>query len=226
MAKVGAILAAAGRGVRFGAEVPKQFLELGGRPVFLWGLSALERHPRVEEIVVAVPPGWEERVRDWCGEFRKVSRVVAGGESRQASVRRAFEALSPGVEIVLVHDAARPLVSQEVISRVLGEIEKRGAALAALPVRDTVKRVSEEGRVLETLSREGLWLAQTPQGARRDWLAEAFRKAGREEFTDEAALLEAAGFPVFVVLGDPRNFKLTYPEDFSLLEAFGDLTRI
>ncbi|RUM88619.1 MAG: 2-C-methyl-D-erythritol 4-phosphate cytidylyltransferase, partial [Thermodesulfatator sp.] len=172
------------------------------------------------EIVVAVPSGWEERVRDWCRDFRKVFRVVAGGESRQESVRRAFEALSKGVETVLVHDAARPLVSPEVISRVIRAVEERGAALAALPVRDTVKRVSGEGQVVATISREGLWLAQTPQGARRAWLEEAFRRAGGCEFTDEAGLLEAAGFPVFVVPGDPRNLKLTYPEDLAFLAAF------
>ncbi len=220
MVKTGVILAAAGRGERVGSEIPKQFLKLAGAPVFIHTLSVFESHPGISEIVIAVPPGWEEEVASSLRRrgFRKVARVVSGGNTRQASVKRALENLSPGVELVLVHDAARPLVSHTLVSQLLRTLEREGAALCAVPVRDTVKLV-RSGRVERTIPREGLWLAQTPQGARRAWLEEAYRKAGEREFTDEAALLEAAGFPVCVVPGDPLNFKITYPEDLKLAEV-------
>ncbi len=220
MVKVAVILAAAGRGERVGTEIPKQFLEILGTPVFVYALSVFEAHPKVSEIVIAVPPGWEEEVAFATKRrrFRKVAKVVSGGATRQASVRRALENLSSEAELVLVHDAARPLISEALVSRLLEAIEREGAALCAIPVRDTVKLV-RSGRVERTVPREGLWLAQTPQGARRSWLEEAYRRAGDREFTDEAALLEAAGFPVCVVPGDPLNLKITYPEDLKLAEA-------
>ena len=219
--RVGVILAAAGRGERMGHRIPKQFLELAGVPVYLHSLRVFEDHPRVEEIVLAVPPGWETRVlaqvRD-LGLF-KVKEVVCGGDTRQASVERALRALSAGIDTVLVHDAARPLISRELVSRVLQALERYGAVLCAVPVRDTVKLV-REGRVERTIPREGLWLAQTPQGARREWLEEAYRLAGQRMFTDEAALLEAAGFEVRVVRGENTNLKITYPEDFRMAEIY------
>ncbi|HIE33454.1 MAG TPA: 2-C-methyl-D-erythritol 4-phosphate cytidylyltransferase, partial [Thermodesulfobacteriaceae bacterium] len=132
--RVAVIIAAAGRGERLGSEIPKQFLEVAGKPVLMHTLSIFENHPEISEIVVAVPEGWEERVGELCWKFaiHKVFRVVTGGASRQESVFKAFEALSPENKIVLVHDAARPLVPFRVISEVIQAIERFGAAICAV----------------------------------------------------------------------------------------------
>ncbi|OAQ19822.1 2-C-methyl-D-erythritol 4-phosphate cytidylyltransferase [Thermosulfurimonas dismutans] len=219
--RVAVIIAAAGRGERLGSEIPKQFLEVAGKPVLIHTLSIFENHPEISEIVVAVPEGWEERVEELCRKFaiHKVFRVVTGGASRQESVFKAFEALSPENKIVLVHDAARPLVPFRVISEVIQAIERFGAAICAVPIRDTVKEVSEDLKVIRTLPRERLYLAQTPQGSWWSWFAEAFSKAltSGGVYTDEASLLEAAGFTVQVVPGSFTNLKITYPEDLILM---------
>ncbi len=222
--KAGLILAAAGRGERLGAGVPKQFLKVAGKPIMIHALETFEKHPAISEIVVVVPPGKEEEVREMCRHYAlsKVGRVVCGGETRQASVYRGFQHLSLEVGKVLVHDAARPLVSAEMITRVVEALKHHGAVICGVPVRDTIKEVSPEGKILRTLPRERLYLAQTPQGAWRSWLGEAFSWALSQgkEFTDEAALLEAAGFEVHVVPGAHSNLKITYPEDLWIVECF------
>ncbi len=220
MAKVAVIIAASGKGERFGAQIPKQFLKVKGHPVLAYSLAPFEDHPQVEEVLIATRPEWLAQVASLKTHYgwTKVSQIVAGGETRQDSVYQAFKNLSPEVEIVLVHDAARPLVTTELISRVIEGVKNWGAALCAIPVRDTVKEVSSQGRILRTLPREGLYLAQTPQGAWRGWLAEAYQKAQGRVYTDEASLLEAAGYEVYVVPGSFQNLKLTYSEDLEILE--------
>jgi len=209
------ILPAAGAGRRFGAA--KQFLNLGGVPLLVHAARAMERTPSIDAYVVAAPPGEEERTEQLLRSFgaQKLAAVVAGGAERADSVRRAFFAAREA-ELVVVHDAARPFASPNLFERVIEAARREGAAIAALPCIDTVKEAGGDGRVARTLDRGRLWLAQTPQAFRADWLAEAYERLGDRvsAFTDEAGLLEAAGRPVALVEGERENFKVTAPKDF------------
>jgi 2-C-methyl-D-erythritol 4-phosphate cytidylyltransferase/2-C-methyl-D-erythritol 2,4-cyclodiphosphate synthase len=211
---VTAIIAAGGTGRRFGASVPKQLLDVGGRTLLQRSIDAFRSHPAVGDVIVAVPADLLARPPRWLEGVRGV-RLVAGGERRQDSVANAFDAVAADVEIVLVHDAARPFVTSDVISRAIQGAVAHGAAIVAVSVSDTVKRVGiADGVIVETLPREEIFLAQTPQAFRREVLGAAI-VAGRtgEPATDEAALAERAGHRVHVVAGDPANVKITTAED-------------
>jgi len=214
--QVTAIIAAGGSGTRLGAAVPKQLLQLGGRTILQRAIDAFRSHPGVAEVIVALPeaivaapPSWLEGVR-----------VVAGGARRQDSVANAFAAIADDTEIVMIHDAARPFVSADVISRAIDAAAIHGAAIVALPVSDTVKRVVREdgasggGVITETLPRDEIFLAQTPQAFRRDVLGAAIAAGrGSATATDEAMLAERAGHRVHVVVGDAANVKITTAAD-------------
>lgn len=221
--RVAALVLAAGRGERLGASVPKAFLPLAGRPLVVRAIEALAARPEVEWIVPVLPeleiPRFRALGRDFAGAAR-VAEPVAGGAERQDSMRAGLAALPPGVDLVAVHDAARPLVRAEDVGRVIAAAARCGAALLAVPVRDTLKRV-RDGRVAETLPREACWAAQTPQVFRLALLREALAKAEAEGFrgTDDAQLVERLGAPVEVVEGDAGNLKVTWPEDVALAEA-------
>ncbi len=209
---IGLILAAAGAGSRFGSTVPKQFLPLDGVLVYLRSLESFE--PLVSHAVVVVPADWKDRVSGetherWQGRIR----VEAGGDQRQDSVRRGLLSLPP-VEIVLVHDAARPFVTPGLVRRVVDEARRSGACIPGLPVSQTVKEVSGS-TIVRTLDRTRLVLAQTPQGFRRDVLLRAFKRAEEDGFcgTDESILVERIGIPVSVVEGEPGNIKITFSRD-------------
>ncbi len=209
---IGLILASAGAGFRFGSAVPKQFHPLDGVPVYLRSLEPFES--LVDHAVIVVPADWEDRVsgktRDrWGGRIR----VETGGNQRQDSVRRGLLCLPP-VDIVLVHDAARPFVTTGLIKRVLDESLRSGACIPGLPVSQTVKEVAGS-TIVRTLDRSRLVLAQTPQGFRRDILLRAFQKAEEDIFygTDESILVERIGVPVSVVEGEPGNLKITFKHD-------------
>ena len=211
---VTAIIAAAGVGRRLGAAVPKQLLDLGGRSMLERSVNAFVSHPRVRDVVVAMPAELIARAPAWLRASGSHVHLVAGGDRRQDSVANAFDAVPADAEIVLVHDAARPFVSADVISRAIDAAAAHGAAIAAMPARDTVKRV--HGTIIaETLPRESIYLAQTPQAFRRDVLrdAVALGRAGAGG-TDEAALAEQAGHTVHVVEGDAANVKITTTADF------------
>ncbi len=218
--KVTAIIAAAGRGLRLGANRPKQFRMVAGRPILERSVAAFLAHPAVTEIVVALPA---EVANDAPGYLRSASKpvkVVEGGARRQDSVRAAFRVADPSADIVVVHDAARPFVSADLISRTIDAAAEAGAAVAALPACDTVKRAGPVNLVVvETLPRETIFLAQTPQAFRRDVLAGALERAGSLHATDEAMLVEQGGHPVRIVEGDPANIKITTPEDWPLAET-------
>ena len=207
MAVVG-IVAAAGSGERLGAEEPKAFAHCGGRPLIEWSLEVLEQV--CERVVLAVPPGFDD------GPDR-----VAGGRSRSASVRAAL-AVVPEARTVVVHDAARPLVTRSLVERCLAALEEGwDGAVAAAPVTDTVKEARADGRVVRTLERSALWAIQTPQVFR----AEVLRRAldvddeALARATDDASLVEAAGGAVRVVEAPPDNLKVTRPIDLELVEA-------
>jgi 2-C-methyl-D-erythritol 4-phosphate cytidylyltransferase/2-C-methyl-D-erythritol 2,4-cyclodiphosphate synthase len=217
--RVSAIIAAGGRGTRAGADRPKQFLEIAGRSLLDLTVAAIAASRRVDDIVVAVPADHLEAIRSRLRDAGKPVAVVAGGRRRQDSVANALGHVSPESDIVVVHDAARPFVTQEVIDRTIDAAATYGAAIAAIPARDTVKQASaflvEGSHVVQTtLRREEIFLAQTPQAFRRHVLERAFEVAGALDATDEAMLAERAGVQVHLVPGDPANIKVTTPADF------------
>ncbi len=213
-----AILVAAGKGWRMGA-VSKPFLTLGGRTVLERALRAVVEPAEVHATVVVVPPDHLDAARTLVAAFPKVSAVVPGGEERQDSVAAGLAAATQA-EWVVVHDAARPLASADLVRRVLQAARETGAATAALPARDTVKVVTE-GVVRQTLDRETIWLTQTPQAFRASLLRAAHDRAAREgvRATDDAALVEAFGGTVRVAKGEVLNLKVTTPEDLAVAEA-------
>lgn len=214
--KCGVIIVAAGEGKRLKAPLPKAFVPLDARPLYQHSLTAFESHPQIDEIVLVIPPG-PVLVSDLQTSNLK---VVEGGQTRQESVANGLEALSPDCEGILVHDAARPFVTLELIDRLLNALKKGKNAIPVISVSDTIKLV-EEDRVVKTVDRKNLSRAQTPQACLAPDLRSASKKAkaNRWEVTDEASLLEKAGFPVYVVCGDPMNRKITTKEDFEWAEA-------
>jgi 2-C-methyl-D-erythritol 4-phosphate cytidylyltransferase len=216
---VWAVVPAAGQGRRMGQK--KQALLLAGQPVLRWTIEALEATPSVYAVVVTVPA---EDVADWQHRLAgcsKVGTVLAGGAERQESVRLALGLVPDGVEWILVHDGVRPCVTPELMARVIDEAAQHGAAIAALPVSETIKR-GDGGWVKETVERDGLWAVQTPQVFRAAVLREAHRRAVAEGITgtDDAALVERLGVPIRLVPGRPDNLKITRPDDLPLAEAF------
>ena len=235
--RVYVILPAAGIGTRMsagfaqGGERPvaaKQFLAIGGVPILVHCLRAFASVERVAEVLVAVREPEIERVTALVSRFgleAKV-RVVEGGEHRQGSVANALAALDCGEDdVVLVHDAVRPLIDAATIDRTIDAIAKHGAAIVALPAVDTIKQVertADGAIVTSTVPRERVVHAQTPQGARFGLMRRAFREAESDEFagTDESSLFERAAIEVWVVAGSPRNFKITQPGDLELAEFY------
>jgi 2-C-methyl-D-erythritol 4-phosphate cytidylyltransferase/2-C-methyl-D-erythritol 2,4-cyclodiphosphate synthase len=218
--QVTAIIAAAGDGRRMASGVPKQFMEIGGVSLLQRSVSAFCQVPRITDIIVVTRADAVEAVRRTLGTAGRATEVVAGGTTRQESVAAAFDHVPPGSEYVMVHDAARPFVTRSLIDRTLDAAIESGAAIAALPARDTVKQAaSVEGRafIARTIPREEIYLAQTPQAFRREILASAVR-LGREGAigTDESALAELAGNQIRLVDGDPLNFKVTTESDIEL----------
>ena len=215
----GAILLCAGRGDRLGAGVPKAFVRLAGRPLFAWSLAALQRCASVDAIVVVGPVTTARGLLAASGaSFERIVAFVEGGAERQHSVARGLAAMPAEHDLVAVHDAARALVSPGVVSRAVEAARRHGAAIAAVPLADTLKAVAGD-RITATPLRAGLWCAQTPQVFRRDWLVAA-HAAATDTATDDAALVEALGHDVRVAEGDSLNFKITTPADLALAEAW------
>jgi len=221
-ARVAAVIVAAGRGERAGqsAEGPKQYRSIGGRLVIAHTLDTFLSHPRISDVVVAIHADDEDLFRAAAPAAPNL-RAVRGGESRQDSVRLALQALEEaGPDIVLIHDAVRPFADHGLIGRVIAAADEGLGALPALAVADTLKR-GANGLVKGTVSRDGLFAAQTPQGFPFRPILEAHRKAaaeGRSDFTDDAAIAEWAGLPVRLVEGSPDNVKLTWARDIALAD--------
>jgi 2-C-methyl-D-erythritol 4-phosphate cytidylyltransferase len=211
-----------------GKPASKQFLLLDGAPVLVHSLRTFTACPRVAEVLVAVRPPERERMEALLREYGLADRVrvVDGGESRQNSVANALSQLECSADdIVLVHDAVRPLIDRDTIERTIDAIELHGAAIVAMPAVDTIKQVdrtADGASVTSTVPRERVVHAQTPQGAKFDLLHRAFAEAAMDEFagTDESSLLERAGIEVWVVAGSARNFKITQPGDLALAEFY------
>jgi len=220
---VWAVLAAAGRGERLEAERPKAFAQLRGRPLLAESLERLEASGWIESIVVVAPPGWEEPVILLAEELGcgKVVASVAGGETRADSVRIGVGEVAADAAVIVVHDAARPLVSDELVERVVTPLSQGwDGAVPGLAVVDTVKRVGPDGAIVETVPRGDLVVVQTPQAFVADVLRRALVSESASAATDCASLVEAQGGRVQVVDGDPRLLKVTSPEDLALVESW------
>ncbi len=227
-ARVGVVIPAAGRARRFGSGENKIWVELNGQTVLSRTVSAFNQHSMIDTIIVVAGAHELERVQRETEKFQRVAAVVAGGDTRSESVRRGMEALPPEIEYVLVHDAARPLVSSELIDRVIDAAVLHGAAVPGLPLSDTVKRIGSGGNVVATVPRNaevagetinGLTSVQTPQGSRLSLLRDAYDAfKGPGEPTDEASLIECYGATVAVARGDAANIKITNREDVLLAE--------
>ncbi len=221
--RVAAIIAAGGRGERLGAGRPKQLLRLGSRTILERSVQRFVDHPQVDEVVIVVPPDLVDEIRGWWTAAPKPVQVVAGGARRQDSVAGGFAAVDGRADLVVVHDAARPFVSADLIARTIEAAAAAGAALAALPSRDTVKLEAPAGGVVErTVPRERVHLAQTPQAFRADVLRAAIA-AGAGTATDEAALVEALGLPVRLVAGESTNLKITTAADLEMARTLATL---
>jgi len=213
---VTAIIAAGGRGERLGASHPKQLLEIGGQAILERSVNAFLTHEDVTDVVVALPQDLASRPPAYLTNTAKPLRVVAGGARRQDSVAAAFRIVPERADVVVVHDAARPFASRDLIARTIAAAAESGAALAALEARDTVKQVHDR-IVRHTLDRRTIFLAQTPQAFRRNVLRDAL--AITSDATDEAALAEQAGHAVHIVEGEASNIKITTPEDLVIADA-------
>ncbi|WP_093884743.1 2-C-methyl-D-erythritol 4-phosphate cytidylyltransferase [Syntrophus gentianae] len=223
--KVIAIIPAGGSGRRMQSPNPKQYLFMNGKPVLVHTLLRLQKSSLIDEILLVVPEGDLFFVRESIAKpyrLTKIQNIIAGGKERQDSVRNGLAEIGDQCDVVVVHDGVRPFVTEEMLSRVIGAALQFGAAVAGVPVTDTVKEVPGDGYISRTLNRETLWLAQTPQAFQRRILQKAYRKAAEDDFhgTDDASLVEHLGTPVKMIRGDYRNIKITTPDDLVLAEAF------
>jgi 2-C-methyl-D-erythritol 4-phosphate cytidylyltransferase len=223
MAKFAVILPAAGQSSRFRDKEKKPFALLDGRAVWLRSAELFVTRSDVCQCIIVVAKNDQEMFRRRYGPnmaFMNV-QIADGGSERFESVANALALIKPEADLVAIHDAVRPCLTDELIDAVFAKAEKTGAALLAVPVADTLKRVDPQQQVKETLPRQGLWLAQTPQVFRRDWLVAAYAERGKlgKDITDDAQLMEAAGHPVHVVEGSSNNVKITTKGDLFLADA-------
>ena len=222
--KASAIIVAAGSGVRLGSGVPKAFVKIGGRTMLSYSLGAVAQVNSIGEVVITVPEGFESAARAEAAAagLGVPLKITPGGSERQDSVRIALGLTSSESELVIIHDAARPLATPAIFQACLEAAERAGGAIAAIPVADTLKRVADsDSAITATVARTGLWQAQTPQAFRRDLLVAAHRRAVSDAVvaTDDADLVERTGVRVEVVLGSTANLKITTPPDLAIVEA-------
>jgi 2-C-methyl-D-erythritol 4-phosphate cytidylyltransferase len=223
MASFAVIFPAAGRSARFRDKEKKPFVNLDGRAVWLRTAEHFINRPEVTQCIVVVAPDDQEMFRRRFGAnlaFMNV-QIANGGAERFESIANALELVKPEAEFIAVHDAVRPCVTEAQITSVFSKAEKTGAALLAQPVADTVKQCNDQHQVQATVARKGLWLAQTPQVFRRDWLVEAYAQRAKlgKDITDDAQLVEAAGHAVHVVESAGTNIKITTRQDLILADA-------
>lgn len=224
--KAGVILPAAGFGARMKSDRPKQFLELAGEPVLIRTVKAFLDCPQIHRIALAVAADRHDQVNTLLRRHipsDEIARILLarGGATRQQSVQSGLDALPEDIELILVHDGARPLIDTDLIEDCLEGIREHGAVIAAVPVNDTLKQVDDNDTIVRTIDRTGLYRAQTPQGARRHLLEQAYRMAEKHDFTgtDEASLLEHAGISVVIVSGAEQNIKITRPGDLNIARS-------
>lgn len=220
--KIVAIIPAAGRGTRLGAPIPKQFLQLGGKPILAHTLAVFEQCGMIDAIILVGPKKEvEEDLQSWPNTSGIARKVVVGGEKRQDSVFNGFQAVDADTDIVIVHDGVRPFVTVEMIRESVEAAKQYGAAIVAIPVSDTIKKVDADGIIERTVDREGLWRIQTPQTFQYALLKQAFEQASADSFygTDEGSLVERIGRKIKIVSGSELNIKITRKEDLFLGES-------
>ena len=218
--RIQVIIVAAGSGTRLRSHVPKAFVLFKKKPLIAHSLAVFQKAAAVNGIIVVGHKDHLKRFEALQQKFHKARVVVAGGVTRADSVKCGLAALSNDTDIVLVHDAARPLVNAPVLGRLLAALRKHKAAIAAVPVKATIKQVNAKTLLVDnTLRRDLLWDVQTPQGFHRDVLVKAHQLKFKGEATDDAMLVERLGVPVKVVMGDHRNIKITTPEDLKIAEG-------
>lgn len=220
--KASAIVPAGGSGSRLGLKTKKPFVALGGKPILYYAIRALEREGSIDEIIVAAEKSQVGRAKNLVRRFgfRKVKSVVAGGSTRTASVKNCLDAVTGDPDVIVIHDAARPLVSGRMIRESIRLASKYGACVAAVPESDTVKLGDPAGFIRKTVDRRNLFRAQTPQAFRTSLLRRAYKSYGAgRKVTDDASLLEGAGVRVRILPGSYRNVKITTKEDLKMAEA-------
>ena len=217
-----AIIVAAGKGERVGAKLPKQFLNIGNKPILAHTLEKFEKARLVNEVVVVVSEdylGFCSREIIDAYEFGKIKRVVSGGKHRQDSVFNGLKSIDSNIDIVLIHDGARPFVKSQKIDQIIRACQKDGSTILALPIKETIKRV-EKGKVITTLDRSKIWSVQTPQAFPYKVILDAYKKAKKDKFiaTDDSLLVERVGIEVRVIEGDNDNIKITTIQDLEMAE--------
>lgn len=225
--KVSAIIPAAGMGLRMGSQIPKQYLLLDGKPILHHTLSILDQCSHVEQIILVVSEKEISQAQQIQQSYSKIIKVIPGGKERQDSVFNGMQNLDSDTDIVVVHDGVRPFVSPDLVRQTVEAARDYGAAIAAIPVSDTLKKVSDKGLVEHTVNRDGLWRVQTPQTFQVSLLKEAFGKAKADHFygTDEASLVENLGRDIKVIPGSELNIKITRAEDLVLGEKIAELLK-
>ncbi|SHJ89949.1 2-C-methyl-D-erythritol 4-phosphate cytidylyltransferase [Paramaledivibacter caminithermalis] len=219
-----AIILAAGKGTRMKAQLNKQYLLLKGKPIIIHTLEVFERSPLIDEIILVINKNDVELCKKNVLKkyrLRKVTKIINGGKERQASVLNGLSQINPKSQIVLIHDGARPLVTEEIIKSCIEGAKEYGAVSAGVPIKDTVKIIKEDGFVNFTPKRKDVWITQTPQAFKTEIIKNAHRFAATEDIlgTDDAMLVEQMGVKVKMVVGDYENLKITTPEDLITAEA-------
>lgn len=204
-------------------DVRKPFIMIGKKPIFFYTLEKFYKLKRIKEIIFVVNKGdLSTVIEKWSDDLKtyNVTKIIAGGERRQDSVYNGLSQLDPNTKIVLVHDAVRPLVNNNVIETVIKKVDEKGAAIAASPMKSTVKKVNSNHKIIKTIPRYDLWMAQTPQGFKRDIIIKAYNKIKNTkiEFTDDAEVVEKYGHKVEIVSGSYDNIKITTREDLKIAE--------
>ncbi len=219
-----AIVVAAGKGLRFRSRIPKLLTKIKSHPAIIYSLHTLGRHPAIKDIILVVNRQNLKGIQAALEKYRipKIRAVVLGGKLRQDSVYQGLQALPPQTDLVLIHDGARPFIERRLVSVVIKEARRAGAAIVGVPVKNTIKKVAFQGtgyRVQGTVERSNLWEIQTPQVFQRSLLAKAYQKFGKSRVTDDAILVEKMGVQVRIVPGSYNNIKITTPEDLVIAEA-------
>ncbi len=222
--RIGAIIVAGGKGERMKSRLPKQFVSLANRPIFIRSLEKFQHDPDIDDIILVVPQDYIEHAKHVLQKFscNKVHKIVAGGMKRQDSVYNGLKAVDINkYRIFIVHDAVRPFIEATIISQVINIAEKKGAAITAISAVDTIKEITSKGRIVQTFERSKLVQVQTPQAFRAEILFKAFQLAEKEGFygTDEASLVERLGSPVYIVKGSANNIKITTENDLRLAKV-------